>query len=157
MKNTNYLLIILIAILFMSCSKSSVFEEDIDIPDGIWNEANKVVFSFNINDTKTPYNIFFNIRSTNMYASSNLWLFVTTIAPNGSSMCDTFECVLADESGKWLGAGIGDNIDTQIAYKKNVGFPAKGTYSVQIQQGMRTPNLPFIMEVGLLVEKAKQQ
>jgi gliding motility-associated lipoprotein GldH len=80
---------------------------------------------------------------------------VKTTFPNGKFSTDTLECILADEKGKWLGKGLGDIYDNQIPFKRNVRFPQAGTYVFEIQQGMRSDNIPLIMDVGLRIEKAE--
>jgi gliding motility-associated lipoprotein GldH len=85
---------------------------------------------------------------------SNLYLFVTTTAPSGHSVRDTVEVILADEKGKWLGSGLGDIWDLQQLYKQNVRFAQRGKYRFEYEQAMRTEKLPFVLDVGLRVEKA---
>ena len=139
--------------IITSCDPNRIYEEYIEIPDGIWNRYNMVKFSVNVSDTLTPHNVYVNIRNTGLYTKSNLFLFITITSPDGTSIRDTFECILADEKGRWLGKGLGDIVDNQILYKKNVLFPNPGTYTFEYEQAMRIENLPFIMDVGLRVEK----
>jgi gliding motility-associated lipoprotein GldH len=94
------------------------------------------------------------VRNTSLYPMSNLYLFITTIAPSGHSIRDTVEVILADEKGKWLGSGLGDIWDLQQLYKENVRFAQQGRYIFEYEQAMRTEKLPFILDVGLRVEKA---
>jgi gliding motility-associated lipoprotein GldH len=39
----------------------------------------------------------------------------------------------------------------------NVRFPYKGIYQVKIQHGMRTEQLPGILDVGILIRRHKEQ
>jgi gliding motility-associated lipoprotein GldH len=68
---------------------------------------------------------------------------------------DTIEVILADNRGKWLGSGLGDIWDLQQIYKENIRFAQQGRYTFEYQQAMRTEKLPFILDVGLRVEKVK--
>ena len=83
----------------------------------------------------------------------NLFLFVTTTSPNGSTLRDTFECYLADERGKWTGSGWGDIYDNQFIYKGNIRFPVSGVYTFEYVQAMRTDKLDYISDIGLRIEK----
>jgi gliding motility-associated lipoprotein GldH len=65
------------------------------------------------------------------------------------------QIILADERGKWLGKGLGDIWDYQQLYKENVRFAQKGEYIFEYEQAMRLEKLPFILDVGLRVEKAR--
>jgi len=151
-KINNKLILSLILIL-TSCDPDRVYEKNIAIPDEIWNRFNIVKFNVEITDTISSHNIYVNIRNTRMYPKSNLFLFIKTTSPTGLFVCDTLECILADEKGKWLGKGLGDIWDNQIPFKKNVRFPNSGIYAFELEQAMRIPDLPFIMDVGLRVEK----
>jgi gliding motility-associated lipoprotein GldH len=145
----------LTAILLISCDSNRVFEKNIRIPDGIWDRNNPVRFEVVVEDTITPHNLYINVRNTGMYPVSNLYLFVTTIAPSGHTIKDTVQVILADERGKWLGKGLGDIWDNQKLYKEQVRFAQKGEYIFEYEQAMRLEKLPFILDVGLRVEKAR--
>jgi gliding motility-associated lipoprotein GldH len=145
----------LTAILLISCDPNRVFEKNIRIPDGIWDRNNPVRFEVVVEDTITPHNLYINVRNTGMYPVSNLYLFVTTIAPSGHKIKDTVQVILADERGKWLGKGLGDIWDNQKLYKEQVRFAQKGEYIFEYEQAMRLEKLPFILDVGLRVEKAR--
>jgi gliding motility-associated lipoprotein GldH len=151
-----YLPVILLGgmILLGSCDPDRLYEKNIRIPEGIWFRENIVGFELEVEDTLSSYNLYINIRNTSLYPMSNLYLFVTTTAPSGHSVRDTVEIILADERGKWLGSGLGDIWDLQQLYKENIRFAQSGLYRFEYEQAMRTEKLPFIMDVGLRVEKA---
>jgi gliding motility-associated lipoprotein GldH len=147
--------VIIQALLLVSCDPNQVYEKNIRIPDGIWDRNNPVRFEVIVQDTITPHNLYINVRNTSMYPFSNLYLFVTTYAPSGHRIKDTIQIILADERGKWLGKGLGDIWDIQKIYKKQVRFAQKGKYVFEFEQAMRLEKLPFILDVGLRVEKAR--
>ena len=142
------------AVILFSCDPNLVYEKNIKIPDGIWYRDNTVLFEVVIEDTISSHNLFVNVRNTSLYPMSNLYLFIETTAPSGHSVRDTVEVILADEKGKWQGSGLGDIWDLQQLYKQNVRFAQRGKYSFEFKQAMRTEKLPFILDVGLRVEKA---
>jgi gliding motility-associated lipoprotein GldH len=147
------ILIFLIISSFYACDKNSVYNENKTIEKGIWNNKNKIKFEINIKDTVSFNNVYINIRNAGAYSFSNLFLFVNTIFPDKKFARDTVECILADANGKWLGNGLGDIWDNQILFKKGVRFPMSGTYIIELEQAMRVENLPFIMDVGIKIEK----
>jgi gliding motility-associated lipoprotein GldH len=146
---------LMLCVLFSSCDKSRIFEENTAIPESGWDSSNVIKFEVDIKDPSTPANFYINVRNADGYPYSNLYLFVKTKFPNGKESNDTLECQLADENGKWIGKGIGDIYDNQIPFKRNVRFPLAGKYLFEIGQGMRTNNIPLIMDVGLRIEKAE--
>ena len=141
-------------IILSSCDPNLVYEKNIRIPDGIWYRDNIVHFEVVVDDTISSHNLFVNVRNTSLYPMSNLYLFIETTAPSGHSVRDTVEVILADQKGRWLGSGLGDIWDLQQLYKQNVRFAQRGKYSFEYMQAMRTEKLPFILDVGLRVEKA---
>ena len=150
-----YFYILLVTIISVtSCDPSRVFEDNIRIPDGVWEQDNIIRFDLMVEDTISAYNLYVNVRNTSLYPMSNLYLFITTTAPSGHSILDTVEVILADERGKWLGSGLGDIWDLQQAYKQNIRFAQSGKYAFEYEQAMRVERLPFILDVGLRVEKA---
>jgi gliding motility-associated lipoprotein GldH len=148
-------ILFLCSLFFSSCDSKRIFEKNQEIPESGWNASNIPKFDVDIKDPLTTANFYINVRNADGYPYSNLFLFIRTTFPNGKMSNDTLECVLANEKGKWLGSGIGDIYDNQIPFKRNVRFPLAGKYSFEIQQGMRTDNVPLIMDVGLRIEKAE--
>jgi gliding motility-associated lipoprotein GldH len=149
-----YLIFLSLILVLSSCDQSRVYEKNIKIPEGIWDRQNIIQFEIQIEDTITSHNLYVNVRNASLYPMSNLYLFITTTAPSGHSVRDTVDVILADEKGKWLGSGLGDIWDLQQMYKQNVRFAQSGKYSFDFEQAMRNEKLPFILDVGLRVEKA---
>jgi gliding motility-associated lipoprotein GldH len=148
-------LLMLMFLLFSSCDRKRIFEENQPITNNLWDSNNKLKFTVDIMDTVNSNNFYVNVRNADGYPYNNLFLFIKTTFPNGKVAIDTMECVLADEKGKWLGSGMGDIYDNQIPFKRNVRFPMSGKYTFELQQGMRLDNIPLIMDVGLRIEKAE--
>jgi gliding motility-associated lipoprotein GldH len=156
MLKINKLLIIsiLCSVLFASC-QNNIFEKNTTISKGEWSSKNIVKFEFQSTDSLTVSNVFVNVRHTGLYKYSNLYLFVSTEAPNGMIHKDTMQFILADVNGKWQGSGIGDVFDLRLAYKKNIKFGQVGKYKFSIQHAMRNEVLDNITDVGIRIEKAK--
>ena len=149
------LLLILFVLPQQSCDPDRVYETNIKIPDGIWSQDNVIQFEVMIEDTSSNHNLLVNVRNTSLYPTSNLYLFIKTTAPSGHSVTDTVDVILADDRGKPLGSGLGDIWDLQQLYKQNIRFAQKGRYLFEYQQAMRIDRLPFVLDVGLRVEKVE--
>lgn len=142
-----------LCLFLLSCDNNRVFDENIKIPDSIWNKENIIQFRVNISDTVSSHNIYINLRNGSKYQYSNIFLFISTHAPNGVSVRDTFEITLADNRGDWLGKGIVNAFSNQILYLKNIRFPYRGIYVFDIEQAMWNTKLAHIVDVGLRIEK----
>lgn len=146
-----------LCVLLASCDSNRIYEENKAIDGGSWSIDNKISFEAEIKDTMRPVNMYINLRNGGEYQYSNLFMFVTTIFPNGKQIVDTVECVLAGSKG-WHGNGLGGVWSHQILYKRNVRFPIKGNYIVEFEQAQRfgeqayIPDLESIFDVGLRIE-----
>ena len=113
-------------------------------------------FDVKITDTTALNDIFFTIRTGSDYPFRNIFLFVSTSAPDGKNLTDTLEYYLADDKGVWYGKGFGDIRELKLPYKSNIYFPMKGEYKFNVQHGMRTEDLKGIYNICLRIEKTKQ-
>ncbi len=145
--------LVILCLFLFSCDRNRVFDENIKIPDSIWDKENIIQFKVNISDTVSSHSIYINLRNGSNYQYSNIFLFITTHAPNGVSVRDTFEITLADNKGRWLGKGIGNAYSNQTLYLKNLRFPYRGIYVFDIEQAMWNAKLAHIFDVGLRIEK----
>lgn len=140
-------------VFISSCDSTRVYEEYHSIPEPGWHKDSVSVFEVLITDTLQNHNLLVNVRNSISYKYSNLWLFIEIEQPGGTFANDTFELSLADPMGKWLGEGFGGLKTRQVVYRRNVYFPRRGTYSIQIRQGMREEILEGINDIGFRVEK----
>lgn len=147
----------LIALLFHSCKHNVVFEENQEIGLPGWSISKPLTFEVMVEDTLTLNDFYVNIRNNSDYPYSNLYLFIKTILPNHTMAMDTLECILADDTGKWLGKGLGDVKSKQYPFMKQFRFPHAGKYLFVVEQGMRQDPLPGIVDVGISIEISKSE
>lgn len=146
--------LLFLAIVFTSCDPNRIYEENVDIEDASWKRENKAVFEFFIEDTVSFHNLYINFRHAGNYHYRNLYLFSEIRGPEKLSSVDTVQMILADSRGKWNGKGIGDLYDYKFMFKKDVRFPKKGEYSIELEQGMRDVELNNVTDIGIRIEKA---
>lgn len=155
-----FLLIFLLSGIFLSCESNLVFSETRAM-DGQWGANEIVEFQLPQLDSLRRYNMFVNIRNTDDYPYSNIFLIVQMEFPHGKTLTDTLEYKMANPDGTWIGHGIGTVKENKLWYKENVQFFEEGIYTVSIGQAMRNngdvegvTNLEGISDVGLSVEEA---
>ena len=139
--------------LLVSCDSNIVYERNTDIPDEAWHRDSILTYNVPISDTLGVYDIVFNNRITGQYQYSNMFVFITIVAPDHAHYTDTLECLLADTRGKWLGRGFGNIWSNKLYYKRNIAFPRKGNYTFYIEQAMRVESLPHVLDAGLQIVK----
>jgi gliding motility-associated lipoprotein GldH len=149
----NILLLLAFSALLFACGRGSLFNEYKTIQKAEWNKDSLMVFHVPVADTAHNHSLFVNVRNDIEYKYSNLWLFVKITQPGDTTVTDTFEITLANQSGKWLGKGFGGIKTSENLFRKNVFFPAAGTYEIVIQHGMRDIVLEGITDVGVRVER----
>ena len=99
--------------------------------------------------------MYVNVRNSNNYKFSNLYIFMHTKWPTGENETDTLQLFLASPDGKWLGNGLGDIYENQIQLKQNFKFYRSGQYRFTLEQAMRLNPLPGIIDMGIRIEKNK--
>ena len=154
MKRFYWIIVALLALT--SCSESYFYSSEKDIKDGKWNADSIAVFTVSIEDTISPYDLFFSITNGEQYMYRNIYLFVTIDFPHGIQRVDTVDCLLADERGKWFGKEVDDGkYRNFLLYRKKVRFPYKGKYVFRFEQAMRHKVLDGIYQVGLYIKKSE--
>lgn len=155
---TNSFLVFGIALTFISCDKTQIFDEYHSFQNG-WDKKNSVVFTLDQEISKKPNNMFINIRTNNDYEFNNLFLITKLEQPSGLTKVDTLEYEMADSDGNMLGVGFSDIKESKLWYKENVKFPEKGKYKISISQAVRktgkvkgVEKLKGITEIGFRIE-----
>ena len=156
MRSYKYIIVFipLIALMLCACDSNGIYDAYVSIPQKGWSKDSVARFNFNIEASDVDYNMYIKLRNTAIYPNSNLWLFIDIIAPSGVAERDTVECLLADDKGEWYGRGWGSGIyHLTLPYKYNIKFNETGTYKMLIAQGMRSPVIKGIVDVGVRIEK----
>jgi gliding motility-associated lipoprotein GldH len=149
-------LILISLLLLSSCNSNTVYTKYHNMAHETWNLMDIATFEVPITDTLTSNNVIFTIRNGSSFPFRNIYLFVSTISPDGKKITDTLQYNLADVKGKWYGRGFGDIHELILPYKSNVFFPLKGIYEFKIQHGMRTETLKGVYDFGLRIEKIRK-
>ena len=147
-----------LGISLTGCDKNVVYKAYEDIDDGQWFIKNTPSFKVEITDSTQLYNVFYIVRNTLQYPYYNLYLTRKITAPDSSVTTNLEEVFLSNETtGKPFGKGLGDLFDHKIPFLRNHKFPQNGTYTFTLSQSMRQNPLPFIMGIGISVEKVETE
>ncbi|MCD4732479.1 MAG: gliding motility lipoprotein GldH [Bacteroidales bacterium] len=153
---SNLFFVFALLIMFSSCDPQRIYEKNIQVNPNGWPAGEDVLFEVPVNDSLMLYNFYINLRHTENYKFSNLYLFIETHFPEGSQASDTIELILADNTGKWYGKGFGKIKEYQVLIRQAVTFPVTGIYNVSIVQGMREENLEGVEDIGIRIERMDQ-
>lgn len=154
---SKHIVILIAAVTLVSCDKSRVFD-DFHSVGSAWHRDSIVSYNLPKLDTTKSYDLFVNLRTSNKYPFSNLFLIVALEQPDGMTKVDTLEYQMAEPDGTMLGNGFSDIKESKLYYKEKMKFKT-GKYRVQIKQAVRETGkvdglqeLPGITEVGFRIE-----
>ena len=97
--------------LLTACNNNVVYSKYQNFNENEWYAKDKAVFDIDIKDTVSLNTISLMVRHADSYPYSNLFLFVTTVYPDGKTLTDTMEVILSDGKGKWQGINGSRTID----------------------------------------------
>ena len=134
-KILRFLPIILVALAFGGCSDpNAIVDKNTDIENHNWSYVNLIKYDVKIDDEKSAYNLYFNLRVTGDYKYSNIFILMHENGPGIKNDVNRYEFKLASADGEWLGVGSGNlctatrcHVQTELT-----NFPAKGTYRIRI-------------------------
>lgn len=151
------LLLLGLMLVMASCDNARLFDENKAIENNNWYYKTRLPFDVRIKDTTKLYNVYVNLRVDADYKYSNIFMWVHTINPDKKTDQRRVEIKLADESGKWLGSGLGDIYDYQFPAFKKVKFPQQGFYRFELEQNMRDDTLLHVKAAGIRVEEVMEE
>lgn len=114
-----------------------------------------ISFPIRISDTSAAYDISVELRSSDAYPWSNIFIFAGISDSVAVLDADTLECMLSDKSGKPTGKGLSNVKENTIAWKRGYKFPHEGSFSLSLSHGMRNIELPGVSSVGVVVRLCK--
>jgi len=161
--------LILVAVIFCflitSCDSKAVFDVYKSVPNQ-WHKDSVISYTLKAPDTLNNYDLYVQLRNTNDYKFSNLFLIVELNYPNGKVVKDTLEYKMAAPNGELLGTGFSDLKENKLwfrGFKKPFKFNEEGDYTVNIQHAMRNngdvngiENLEGITDIGFRVEQTEK-
>lgn len=141
------------ALLLSGCGTLDVFEKMTAFPEHQWKNNSKPSFIFSIEDTTASYHIFVILRHEDAYHYNNIWLNITTQAPEDTAKTQLVNIILAGNTKGWLGTGMDDVFDHRARITRSPVKLKKGNYTFTIQHQMREEPLQFVLNAGIRVEK----
>lgn len=148
----------LLIIALSSCTGNSISSDSKSLPE-FWDLGFAINFDIPELPQNKKYDIFLELRNTNDYPFSNIFLVTSLKFPNGKTEVDTLEYRMARPDGTWLGEGLGTIKQNKLHYKENFEFKEKGTYTLLIEQAVRNNGdvtgvrkLDGITDVGYSIE-----
>lgn len=156
MKISRSLLFIIPLLLLFGCSEAPFYEKVYSFDGRAWKQDQKMKFEVEIQDTAKVYDFTLAVRTTTDYKYSNLWMFMKTIAPDGSTGREPIQLYLTNPDGSWVGTKSGSVVETPLYFKKRK-LPMKGKYTFIIEQGITDSKVTEILDLIFRVDFAGKE
>jgi len=125
-----------------------------DIPSEVWNWDNPSNFEFTIIDDQVTYNQHVELRLTENYPKSNIYLQSEIVSPKGDTINKLHNFMLFSKEGVSLGSKSGKLLNYSFEIATHKPLP-KGKYQVKLIQHTRVFELQGINAVGFSVSKGE--
>ncbi|MEY3982804.1 MAG: hypothetical protein RL160_361 [Bacteroidota bacterium] len=144
-------------VLLASCGlpEGVVFDETKPVRNRSWHWNDSLSFTANLEDPAYEYRLILTMRVTGAYRYANMYILLHTQGPDGSGV-KQYPLMLADNTGRWLGKGVGDLISFELPLEQRYRIMKKGSYRFSIRQNMRDEQLLHVSDVGLRIEKGEK-
>lgn len=142
-------------IILSSCDQGKIYEEYIDIERITWNRFDVKTFEFEIKDASDGYDFYIVLRHHTGIPFNFITTRFTLYTPSGEIRTLEQKIMLKDKEGKLLGDGMGDLWDVVHLVREDFLFTEPGICKVEIASTMSKADLPGILQLGLIVRKAR--
>ena len=133
---------------------STVYDQTNPLEGQTWNQGQLVDFSFDIQDTTQLYDVYLEVKHGSSYPYQNIYCWITTKVPDGSSRREQHSLELANAKGYWLGDCNETSCTRRIPFVLKTSFPIQGQYQIQFEQHSRQTTLSPIEHLRLSVSKS---
>lgn len=157
LKNKNALLLVAVTGLLSACGESAFFAGNEPIAGSNWKIKDVKAFTVMIDDTTEKYDFFIDLRHTESYPYSNIFLFMTYTLPDGKRVVDSIGYNMQDENSRWLGNNSGSLITHRVLVKQNGRFPRKGRYVISLRHAMYDDPLTGVSDIGITLRKKEKK
>jgi gliding motility-associated lipoprotein GldH len=147
-KKTHFYPLICVALAFVGCGESYIFEETKDLKTEFWRYNDSLSYIVDIQDTAKRYDIIAAIAHNDDYTNENLYVKIRTKFPDGKTQQDIISLELANSKGEWYGEGS-STVKLDIPLQTKARLTQKGKYTFSFKQYTRTDSLQGVKGLGL--------
>ncbi len=149
--NVLFVLFSIILAVLSSCGEKAYYDDVYSFDDQQWEKSDTAVFTVPVEDTTNRFQFNVSLRTTTDYAYSNLWVYILSTAPDGSTSKVAQKLPLARPDGSWIGNVSGTVVQTEVRFAAK-HFPLKGDYMFQFINATQQERIDDILDIGLRVK-----
>lgn len=139
-----------------ACHQGLVYEKYLEIDNNSWEYESPVTFEIDVENINKKYDLYVNLRHSNDYPYSNIWLMLFSLPPDGQPTQQRIELKLARPDGSWIAKGNGGTITHEVRVRQGMKFDKPGTYTYTLQHDMRINQVPAVSYVGIGLKETKE-
>lgn len=143
----------------VSCEQGCIYHHYQPTDSECWSNRDTLFFEIPVTDTLNTYRIDLEMRNHSSYPFREIFLMVEGTYRNekGESRVTELICYpLTDSSGKWLGTGWSNTLQSSHPLKY-AHFTRSGTLNYKIYHKMNVPFLTGIQDVGMKVTRVSSR
>lgn len=148
---------ITLSLFLISCQpEGRVYIEHQELsPDVEWFKKDSRTFQVPITSTEKAYNLSLSFRFSTGYQYKNASVKMTEISPSGVETIKEYDLVLRADNGDYIGDPGYDIWDSEHLVEAKHKYTETGTYTYILEQNTSVDPLPFVMEIGVILDEVK--
>lgn len=146
---------LILATALTSCQNRNIYREFHKFDNYTWGRFDKVKFTFPVEDEGAVADIVLSVRYLEQYPYTDLPMNIILTTPSGEERIIERAVVIRDENNQFRGSVAGSYWDVEEVLWKNFFFNKPGNYTIELENLNPRPGIPALVDLGLLVRKAK--
>ena len=139
-------------LLFISCGKKNIIDEERTFKGGVWNHFSPELFDVNVSNTEDYYNIDMTATvDTSIFRYQILPLTVNIYSPNGERRM-FYASIPTKENGRWKGEMKDGKREITARVRTFFSFNCTGAHRMEIAQATSQYDLEGLASFRLTIE-----
>jgi gliding motility-associated lipoprotein GldH len=153
----NIIAVLIISIIVTSCQLGGrVYSKNQELsPQAEWLKKDAREFMVPVKDNSLAYDLSISFRYLDGYQYQIARIRVTETSPAGKVAVKEYDLKVREDNGDYIGEAGLDIWDSDHLVEANKKYEETGTYSYRIEQNMPVDPLTSVMEIGIILSKAK--
>lgn len=142
-------------VLLTSCGEGAYYDDVYAFENSSWVKSDTATFQVEMDDTAHQFNFELSLRTTVEYGYSNLWMYILSTAPDGTTSKVAQKIPLARPDGSWMGNVSGTVVQTDVQFASK-HFPLQGEYKFQFVNATQQDTIDEVLDIGLRIREKSQ-
>lgn len=143
---------LMLVVMLSSCGEQAYYDDVYSFDDESWKKMDTARFEVPVDDTSNRFQFSLSLRTTTEYEFSNLWVYIMSTAPDGSTSKVAQKLPLARHDGSWIGTVSGTVVQTEVKFAAK-HFPLKGDYTFELVNATQQESIENVLDIGLRIKK----